>query len=62
MELTTLWEDTPRYTVFVVVTLNLTESFMPSGVESSTARREKIETENINNRLKNFFILITHNS
>ena len=62
MELTTLWEDTPRYTVFVVVTLNLTESFMPSGLEASTARREKIETENINNRLKIFFILITHNS
>ena len=31
-------------------------------IESPTARRGIIETEIINNRLKIFFILITHNS
>ena len=60
IELTTFCEETPRYTVFVVVTLSLTDYFMPVGVVSSAAKRT--DTEIINRIIidKNFFISNTH--
>ena len=60
IELTTFCEETPRYTVFVVVTLSLTDSCMPVGVVSSEEKRNDIEVINKIKINKIFFILYTH--